>query len=64
MAKAWRRGWTTPVKGYLSLVNIHDLATGGSALPARFCHHLLLLAWGPGYFGMPHILLRFYARLK
>lgn len=46
--------------GYLSLVNIHDPATGGSA-PYSLLTICSLLAWGLGYFGMPHILLRFMA---
>ena len=46
--------------GYLSLINIHDPATGGSA-PYSLLTICSLLAWGLGYFGMPHILLRFMA---
>lgn len=46
--------------GYLSLVNIQDPATGGSA-PYSLLTICSLLAWGLGYFGMPHILLRFMA---
>ncbi|MDD3347598.1 sodium/proline symporter PutP [Oscillibacter sp.] len=46
--------------GYLSMVNIHDPATGGSN-PYSFLTICSLLAWGLGYFGMPHILLRFMA---
>ena len=46
--------------GYLSLSNIHDPATGGST-PYSFLTICSLLAWGLGYFGMPHILLRFMA---
>lgn len=46
--------------GYLSLSNIHDPATGGSN-PYSFLTICSLLAWGLGYFGMPHILLRFMA---
>ncbi len=46
--------------GYLSLTNIHEPATGGavSYSPLTVAS---LLAWGLGYFGMPHILLRFMA---
>lgn len=44
--------------GYLSLVNIHDPATGGSA-PYSLLTICSLLAWGLGYFGMPQVLLRF-----
>lgn len=46
--------------GYLSLTNIHDAATGGSS-PYGLLTICSLLAWGLGYFGMPHILLRFMA---
>ena len=46
--------------GYLSLTNIHDAATGGSN-PYSLLTVFSLLAWGLGYFGMPHILLRFMA---
>ncbi len=46
--------------GYLSLTASHDVSTGSSvsygALSVASC-----LAWGFGYFGMPHILLRFMA---
>ena len=46
--------------GYLSLSSIHDPATGGSS-PYGLLTICSLLAWGLGYFGMPHILLRFMA---
>ena len=46
--------------GYLSLSSIHDPATGGSS-PYGLLTIFSLLAWGLGYFGMPHILLRFMA---
>ena len=46
--------------GYLSLTQIHDAVTGGAGSYSllTICS---LLAWGLGYFGMPHILLRFMA---
>lgn len=48
------------IPGYFSLMNIHNLETGGSDK-----YSLLtiasLMAWGLGYFGMPHVLLRFMA---
>lgn len=48
------------IPGYFSLANIHNVETGASDK-----YSLLtiasLLAWGLGYFGMPHILLRFMA---
>ncbi len=46
--------------GYLSLSHIHDPATGGAS-PYSLLTICSLLAWGLGYFGMPHILLRFMA---
>ena len=46
--------------GYLSLSNIYNPSTGG-ADPYSFLTICSLLAWGLGYFGMPHILVRFMA---
>ncbi|MCD7708739.1 MAG: sodium:proline symporter, partial [Clostridiales bacterium] len=44
--------------GYLSFTQTHDMATGaGSAYTPLMI--VSTLAWGLGYFGMPHILLRF-----
>ena len=45
---------------YLSLTYIHDPVTGGSS-PYGLLTIFSLLAWGLGYFGMPHILVRFMA---
>lgn len=45
---------------YLSVFRIHDPATGGSH-PYSLLTICSLLAWGLGYFGMPHILVRFMA---
>ncbi|MDE6471322.1 MAG: sodium/proline symporter [Eubacterium sp.] len=47
-------------KGYLSMFNLHDTVTGGSNAygPLKI---VSTMAWGLGYFGMPHILLRFMA---
>ncbi len=46
--------------GYLSLTQIYDTASGSAASygPLTIAS---TLAWGLGYFGMPHILLRFMA---
>ena len=44
--------------GYLGMFTVHDAASGNSA-PYSFLTILSTLAWGLGYFGMPHILLRF-----
>ncbi len=46
--------------GYFSLTSIHDPVTGTSS-PYTFLTIISTLAWGLGYFGMPHILLRFMA---
>lgn len=46
--------------GYISMVLTHDPVTG-AAKPYGFLTIVSTLAWGLGYFGMPHILLRFMA---
>ncbi len=46
--------------GYLSMVLSHDPVTG-AAKPYGLLTIISTLAWGLGYFGMPHILLRFMA---
>ena len=46
--------------GYLSMFQSYDVATG-TASPYRLLTIVSTLAWGLGYFGMPHILLRFMA---
>ena len=46
--------------GYLSMTLTHDMATN-SANPYGIITIASTLAWGLGYFGMPHILLRFMA---
>ena len=46
--------------GYLNLTQGYDVATG-SAASFGTLSILSTLAWGLGYFGMPHILLRFMA---
>lgn len=48
------------IEGYLSLSNIHNTETGGSDKYSLLTI-VSLLAWGLGYFGMPHIILRFMA---
>lgn len=44
--------------GYFSLTAIHD-AVAGTAISYSPLTIVSLLAWGIGYFGMPHILVRF-----
>lgn len=46
--------------GYLSLINTHNVETG-NAQNYGFLTTISTLAWELGYFGMPHILLRFMA---
>ncbi|MEG1918332.1 MAG: sodium/proline symporter, partial [Oscillospiraceae bacterium] len=46
--------------GYLGMMVTHDAATNTSS-PYGFLNIVSTLAWGLGYFGMPHILLRFMA---
>ena len=46
--------------GYLSFTQIHDVATG-TAQPYSVLNIFSMMAWGLGYFGMPHILVRFMA---
>jgi sodium/proline symporter len=48
------------LKGYFSLISSHDPTTG-EASKYSFLSIVSTLAWGLGYFGMPHILLRFMA---
>ena len=46
--------------GYLSMFQMHNAAEG-TASPYSFLTICSTMAWGLGYFGMPHILLRFMA---
>lgn len=46
--------------GYISLTEMHDKANGASQ-PYGWLTIVSTMAWGLGYFGMPHILLRFMA---
>ncbi len=48
------------LQGYLSFTSLHDVASGGSN-PYGLLTIVSTMAWGLGYFGMPHILLRFMA---
>lgn len=48
------------MKGYFSLMSSHDPTTGKSA-GYGIVSIASTIAWGLGYFGMPHILLRFMA---
>ncbi|MCC8061319.1 MAG: sodium/proline symporter [Clostridiales bacterium] len=46
--------------GYLSMTQMYDQA-GNTSTPYGFITIVSTMAWGLGYFGMPHILLRFMA---
>lgn len=46
------------LQGYFSLSAIHD-AVAGTAVPYGALSIVSTFAWGIGYFGMPHILVRF-----
>ncbi|MGN0528198.1 MAG: sodium/proline symporter PutP [Eubacterium sp.] len=48
------------LNGYVSMFETYDAQTG-SAVSHSFLTIVSTLAWGLGYFGMPHILLRFMA---
>ena len=50
----------TALPGYLSFSQTYDVATH-SAKPYGFINVISMFAWGLGYFGMPHILVRFMA---
>ena len=46
--------------GYFSMTSMHNMADHTSS-PYSLLTICSTLAWGLGYFGMPHILLRFMA---
>ena len=47
--------------GHLSLTDFYDASTGSAASYGGVIAIISTMAWGLGYFGMPHILLRFMA---
>ncbi len=51
---------TKDLSGYLAMFQTHNPETGAAA-PYTFFTICSTMAWGLGYFGMPHILLRFMA---
>ncbi len=58
-------GWgaveaSSSVEGYISLSSMTDISTG-KVSGYGFITVISTMAWGLGYFGMPHILLRFMA---
>ena len=58
LSAVWANAKALP--GYLSLTQGYDPATGSAGVFGAF-PIASTLAWGLGYFGMPHILLRFMA---
>ena len=62
MAGGWNEvvNNATSLAGYLSITQLHDRATA-SAAPYGLLSIVSTVAWGLGYFGLPHILLRFMA---
>ena len=53
--------FATSLDGYISLLSTHDFATGNRVSYGGIITIISTMAWGLGYFGMPHILLRFMA---
>ena len=53
--------FTTSLDGYISLVATNDFTTGERVSYGGIITIVSTMAWGLGYFGMPHILLRFMA---
>ena len=45
--------------GYFSLTELYDATTGNAVSYGGIIPIISTLAWGIGYFGMPHILVRF-----
>ncbi len=60
-------GWGAVVEnakalpGHISLTNFYDASTGTAVSYGGVIAIVSTMAWGLGYFGMPHILLRFMA---
>ena len=53
--------FSTSLDGYISLLSTHDFTTGSRVSYGGIITIISTMAWGLGYFGMPHILLRFMA---
>lgn len=53
--------YAASLDGYISLLNSHDFASGSAVSYGGIITIVSTMAWGLGYFGMPHILLRFMA---
>ena len=53
--------YASSLPGFLSLTNMYDSATNSASSYGGIITIISTMAWGLGYFGMPHILLRFMA---
>ena len=53
--------YAASMDGYLSMTHMYDAATNSAVSYGGFLPTFCTAAWGLGYFGMPHILLRFMA---
>lgn len=53
--------YANSLDGLISVVSMHDAATGSAVSYGGLLPTFSTLAWGLGYFGMPHVLLRFMA---
>ncbi len=53
--------YSMSLDGYIDLLGFHDFATGSRVSYGGIITIISTMAWGLGYFGMPHILLRFMA---
>ncbi|MCR4694459.1 MAG: sodium/proline symporter [Pseudobutyrivibrio sp.] len=53
--------YSMSLDGYISLLASHDFASGSRVSYGGIITIISTMAWGLGYFGMPHILLRFMA---
>lgn len=53
--------YSNSLDGYISLTAMHDFETASRVSYGGIITIISTMAWGLGYFGMPHILLRFMA---
>lgn len=53
--------YSNSLDGYISLLSTHDFETASRVSYGGIITIISTMAWGLGYFGMPHILLRFMA---
>ena len=51
--------YSMSLDGYISLLGFHDFETASRVSYGGIITIISTMAWGLGYFGMPHILLRF-----